>query len=121
MVYIKKLMMTIKSVVSLSVVRSIVLNKEKDLLNKKSVVMHSDVADSGIIINEEISEPVLFTKFINHMKLRRYSRRNVAAYSSSFLLAHKWFVKNPGVSVAEITEAHVLKHFLYFYIKNVFW
>lgn len=57
--------------------------------------------------------PEYFDRFINYMKLKRYSNKTIKNYSSALIHSHRWFLEICNVPLSEITEEHALKYFLY--------
>lgn len=52
-------------------------------------------------------------EFIDHLKLRRYSRRTLKSYKYALLQANKWMQNGFGKNISEVDECLINKYFLY--------
>ncbi len=57
--------------------------------------------------------PRKFTEYENSLKLRKYSRRTVKAYTSALLSAHNWLIDNCETVIDDLTEDCAVKYFLF--------
>jgi integrase/recombinase XerD len=90
-----------------------ILNKYNNPAEQQTPPDCETKKNTSIKLEEQLPLPEKHAEFKNSLIIKRYSDKTIKSYTSSLVLAHKWFIKNCNTPLQDINEQLAMKYFLY--------